>query len=286
MEKRLLKHLENLLPAGIRSVRALSGGDISSVYALEAGSGKFLAKIHQGRQGYAMLQAEKRGLEVIAATGTVRVPRVFECGQWERDAFLLMEFIETKRPDPESLAQLGRQLAELHRITHPNFGFEADNFIGSLPQSNRQHSDWTAFYVQERLLPQFGMAQAKGLLDKRNVPDTTRMEEVCAALFQHVRPSLLHGDLWGGNYLIAASGEPCLIDPAVYYGHSEADLAMSRLFGGFGPAFYEAYYQIHPPKPGTAEREDLYQLYYLLVHLNLFGASYYDAVIRILRKYF
>ena len=142
------------------------------------------------------------------------------------------------------------------------------------------------FYIDERLLPQFDLAQSKGLLRSNEIPDKEIMKGNLNDLIKVVKPSLLHGDLWGGNFLIGKDGTPYLIDPAVYYGHHEVDIAMSKLFGGFGSAFYSAYYEVFPESSRINDRIEIYQLYYLLVHLNIFGSSYYGSVKQILNKYF
>ena len=159
-----------------------------------------------------------------------------------------------------------------------------DNFIGSLPQQNSHYDAWTDFYIANRLLPQFVLAVDTGRLGASDFPSEDKLHTVLSELFEGIRPSLLHGDLWGGNYLISSDGIPYLIDPAVYDGHSEVDLAMSRLFGGFGSRFYAAYHEVIPSQKGSEERNAVYQLYYLLVHLNLFGASYYPSVMQILKR--
>jgi fructosamine-3-kinase len=197
----------------------------------------------------------------------------------------LLKFIETKRTTADQFAVLGQQLAALHKTTNDTFGWPRDNFIGRLPQRNFQNVDWTTFYLESRLIPQLKMSQNHGLFDSSDIPEDSRMVEVCEELFSGVTPSLLHGDLWSGNYLISTDGTPYLIDPAVYYGHSEVDLAMSLLFGGFGESFYAAYHEIIPATPGMDERIGIYQLYYLLVHLNLFGAPYYERVKQGLRRF-
>lgn len=236
---------------------------------------------------FEMFQAEKSGLEAIAKTKTIATPKVLLCEPLEKGGLLMMEYIEPKRASTKEMELLGHQLAHLHKnSTAEKFGWETDNFIGSLPQSNERHSDWSAFYVHERLLPQLKMSFDAGRLQALEIPSEERLLKTCAELFLETKPSLLHGDLWGGNYLISKNGVPYLIDPAVYFGHHEVDSAMTLLFGGFGTSFYKAYAEHFPQIEGEKERIDIYQLYYLLVHLNLFGGSYYGQVKSILDKYF
>jgi protein-ribulosamine 3-kinase len=189
------------------------------------------------------------------------------------------------------MEMLGRQFAELHRYRGKKFGFFEDNLLGDSPQSNKPSKEgsqnWAVFYAENRLEFQTNLAVKKGYA----TPELTNLMENLIKKFSDLisgteeEPSLLHGDLWSGNYLIDGRGIPWLIDPAVYYGHREADMAMTSLFGGFSNAFYSAYKSAYPIAPGYAEREPLYQLYHLLNHLNLFGTGYYDQVISILRRY-
>ena len=197
-----------------------------------------------------------------------------------------MDYVNNKRPEPSDYSRLGMELARLHLGEQKDFGFTSDNFIGSLPQSNKIHTDWVEFYLEERLYPQLQLALRTNLLSKKEVPTKERGIDVFSRFLNDVSPSLLHGDLWGGNYLISTEGVPYLIDPAVYRGHFMIDIAMSKLFGSFGDEFYNAYHEIIPKPEYYNEQIDLYQLYFLLVHLNLFGRGYYSSVSEILNRYF
>ena len=234
-----------------------------------------------------MYLAETSGLEALSKINAIAVPKVLGYGKLTIGGFILMEYIEPKRAEKEDMELFGHQLGALHsNATTVPFGWEADNFIGSLQQSNRRHSRWSEFYVAERLLPQIRLARGTKRLSNEEIPSESILLKTCEGLFPEIDPSLLHGDLWSGNYLIAQNGIPYLIDPAIYFGHHEVDLAMTRLFGGFDSIFYNAYSEHFPKVGGEKERIDIYQLYYLLVHLNLFGSSYKSSVIRILRHYF
>lgn len=287
MDKHLKDHIEYLLGVTIEDVTSVSGGDISQAYLLETESERFFCKVNRGAQSYVMFSAEKKGLETISETNTMAVPKVLLSEPLKKGGILLMEYIEPKRASPEEMSRFGHQLAALHQ--HPaknNFGQETDNFIGNLPQSNHKHSDWSEFYVAERLLPQLKLANDGNRLQNDEIPTEERILKICRDLFPEVKPALLHGDLWSGNYLISKEGMPYLIDPATYYGHHEIDIAMTRLFGGFSTEFYDAYAEHFPKIGGEEARNDIYQLYYLLVHLNLFGGSYYGSVNSILNRYF
>lgn len=233
-----------------------------------------------------MYQAERMGLETLGESGMLNTPKVLDCFYEPTGAYLIMEFIVSKVPEKMDMVRFGHALAELHRSAAVNyFGFETDNFIGSLYQRNAKYENWTEFYVRERLVPQLKLARDQTSLIQA-VPTVEKMEKRCAELIGEVTTSLLHGDLWGGNYIISKSGQAYLIDPSVYFGHNEVDLAMSKLFGGFSIDFYNAYNEIIPKHPNQDKLTEIYQLYYLLVHLNLFGISYLSPVQRILKKYF
>lgn len=287
MDKYLKDHIAYLLCVRILKVIPVSGGDISQAYLLETETERFFCKLNFGESAHAMFLAEKTGLEAIAQTKAIAAPKVLLCEALERGGLLLMEYIEPKSPSRHEMEVLGHQLAALHRASNSeSFGWETDNFIGSLPQSNKENKAWPEFYVQERLLPQLKLAKDNRTLDMGEIPSQEALLKICQNLFPVAQPSLLHGDLWSGNYLISQSGTPYLIDPATYFGHHEVDIAMTRLFGGFDAAFYTAYTQNFPDTKGKKERTDIYQLYFLLVHLNLFGKSYYGSVISILNRYF
>ncbi|WP_299556178.1 fructosamine kinase family protein [Seonamhaeicola sp.] len=281
----LKPHLSSLLNETISEVSPVSGGDISQAYRISTTNKAYFLKLNSANK-LNMFQTEAYGLELIAKTNTIKTPKVLAFDSFENSAFLLMEFVESKSASTKNFEILGAQLAALHQCTSENFGLDKDNYIGSLPQSNTTHDNWTDFYIEERLLPQLNLAKTKGLLNSKEVPSTSIMKAVLQPLFQNVKPSLLHGDLWGGNYLISSDGIPYLIDPAVYYGHREVDIAMTKLFGGFSNHFYDAYFDILPPDTNTNQRIEIYQLYYLLVHLNLFGRSYYGSVNNIIQKFF
>lgn len=270
--------LENAFRLKIRKMRPVGGGDIARAYLLDTARGPVFAKLLEKDEGLDMLMAEKEGLIAISQTNTLSVPEVLGCERTESGSCLLLEYIPAAAESRSSSEDLGRGLARMHQVAGPSFGWHQPNYIGRLPQENSETRDWASFYVNRRLVPQYEMARSGRLLSPAEIPDTALMASRVSCFVADVRPSLLHGDLWGGNYLISTHGTPYLIDPATYYGHSEVDLAMSLLFGGFSKAFYAAYFEIVPKQPGFELRVKLYQLYYLLVHLNLFGRSYYSSV--------
>jgi fructosamine-3-kinase len=288
MNADLRLRLEKILSEPIKSTTAVSGGCIADSRKLELSSGKlfFLKMARRGNSG--MFDSEAQGLEELAKASAVRVPEVVA----KDSDFLLLEWIEEGNESTDSsMEQLGFQFTELHRFRGNKFGFNADNFLGDSPQSNTPTSagaeNWATFYAENRL-------QFQAELTEKNGYATPEMRDLLDLLIMKIpellsgteeKPSLLHGDLWCGNYLVDVFGEPWLIDPAVYYGHREADLAMTSLFGGFSKTFYSAYKSAFPLLPDYSEREPLYQLYHLLNHLNLFGKGYYGQVLSILKRY-
>ena len=217
----------------------------------------------------AMLDAEAEGLRALAACGAIVVPHVIDQGTRDGTAFLATSWLDFgSAPRGEAM---GRALARLHRIGQgTRYGWGRDNFIGRTPQVNGWDDDWAAFFLERRLRPQFELAARHGLRDADALLDA-----VPRLLEGHAPPpSLLHGDLWSGNAAMLASGEPAIFDPAVYIGDREADIAMTHLFGGFDASFYSAYEDEWPLPEGHEVRRDLYNLYHIVNHLNLFGSSY------------
>lgn len=286
---RFFKQIAQQLNQDIVDVRSLSGGSISSAYRVRTSGGESLfLKVNREPTALAMFTAEKEGLNEMESAATIAVPKVWQVGIFEERAYIMMEHIESKASNAnDDYIKLGQQLAHMHQHRQSRFGFSANNFIGSLPQSNKQHDNWVSFYWHERIAPQLAMAHRKNLLHaKELITEEKGIATINDIVGNEVKPSLLHGDLWGGNYLIHANGTPFLIDPAVYYGHSMVDIAMSKLFGGFVASFYSAYHDVIPKPSNYQQQIELYQLYFLLVHLNLFGASYYGRVKELLDRYF
>jgi fructosamine-3-kinase len=222
-----------------------------------------------------MFEAEASGLKEIAATSTVRVPLPI-CAESDRErAWLVLQYLPLASGGPRAMAALGVRLAAMHRITHERFGWARDNTIGATPQVNARLGDWGEFWTQSRLGYQLDLAARNGHRGELQRKGALLLERVPNMFVGH-RPaaSLLHGDLWGGNAAATSGNEPVVFDPAVYYGDREVDLAMTTLFGGFPAEFYSAYESVWPLGAGYRERRDLYNLYHVLNHLNLFGGDY------------
>lgn len=274
----------------ISAVRPVSGGDINSAFLMLLSDGARIFLKENRKENIGFFRSEAAGLDAIRKTGAIRVPEVLEAGIQGGGAYLLMEYLDAAPKKRDFWERFGRQLAEMHKADTSEwtkgglYGFTEDNYIGSGRQINRTMPRWVDFFRECRLEVQFKRAYdyfdsssrkaMQGLLDRLD-----------RYLIEPAFPSLLHGDLWGGNFVTGSDGYACLIDPAVYVGHAEADLAMTELFGGFAPAFYDAYREVNEVLPGYADRREIYNLYHLLNHLNLFGGSYYGAVMRIVNKW-
>ena len=266
----------NSLGVALRSqpTSRVHGGSINECYRWEGNAGALFVKVAPAR-GSAMFEAEAAGLEELARAQAVRVPRVMSVGTSAGKAWLALEWIQSGTPSRATDAVLGEQLARQHRSAQPAFGWSRDNTIGSTPQLNDWDANWVTFFRDRRLRYQLSLAGNNG--------HASRLQHRGEALLDRVgeffsgyqpAPSLLHGDLWGGNRAADERGSPVIFDPAVYYGDREADLAMTRLFGGFASGFYAAYESAWALAAGAAARTDLYNLYHVLNHLNLFGDGY------------
>ena len=283
----------------IDSKRPVYGGDINETYCLTLSDGSAVFMKCNTLKNLSFFEAEAKGLEALWETGTIGVPKVLAIGadKKNRKSFLLMEYLEAAPKIPGYFEVFGRELASLHRADcaryvvaddQPTesalpFGFVLDNYIGASPQINTPKENWLTFFRDCRLLPQIKMADR--YLD-------SRMRKQCGKLLDHLDsylvepefPSLLHGDLWSGNAICGPDGKAWILDPAVYVGHFEAELAMTELFGKYPASFYEAYNEVTPIDSGYEDRKDLYNLYHLFNHLNLFGSSYKGSVQRILDR--
>ena len=274
----------------ITKTESVAGGDINQAYKLMLNDGTTLFLKTNSRAGASFFAAEAIGLSAIAETGAIDVPHVLAYGSKSGDSFLLMEYVHNHRRNARYWETFGQQLAAMHRadtremVSDGCFGFMQNNYIGMRKQINTPYAKWCDFFRDCRLVPQF--QQAKSYFDKN---DLVRIYKLLAHIDDYLlepeAPALLHGDLWSGNFITGNDGWAWLIDPAVYVGHAEVDIAMTELFGGFPANFYAAYNESAPLQPGYKQRRDLYNLYHLLNHLNMFGGSYLGAVKTIIQKY-
>lgn len=277
--------LENRFGAQLADAVPISGGDINAAYRLTLTDGTRIFMKANRTASPAFFQAEADGLAAIRDTGAIGVPAMIAAGSDERYGnFLLLEWIGPAPQKRDFWETFGHSLARMHLADADRFGWKRDNYIGSTPQINALRESWIAFFRDCRLAPQFKRAQHwfDANMRRRVIRLLDHLDDW---LVEPPRPSLLHGDLWSGNFITGTDGQAWLIDPAVYVGHAEADLAMTELFGGFHPRFYAAYQEVNLLQAGYDERRDLYNLYHLLNHLNLFGAGYLSSAERIVRRY-
>lgn len=273
-------------PFRAREVRPVSGGDINQGFRLEDG-GPRRCFVKTNAEGFAaMFQAEAEGLAALAAAHGPRVPAVLGLGCAAGRAYLALEWLDLVPADPSASARLGEALAAMHRSEADAFGWHRGNTIGTTPQPNPRETDWAAFYARHRLGHQLDLLE-RSPAGASLVDPGRRLQEAVPALLAGHRPvpSLVHGDLWGGNAAALADGTPVVFDPAVHYADRECDLAMTELFGGFGTTFKAAYHNTWPLPEGYEQaRRDLYQLYHLLNHCNLFGGGYAASCRRVMER--
>jgi fructosamine-3-kinase len=251
----------------------VAGGCISRAFKLSHQDHHYFIKLNQATQ-IEMFAAEAAGLAEIAQTHTLRTARPLCHGIAKNQAYLVMEYIQLGRPQARGMAQAGLQLAAMHRTRQGQYGWQQDNTIGSTPQPNGPDDDWGRFWKRQRLGFQLQLAANNGYGGRLQDRGQRLLEQTVTLIDHSPIPSLLHGDLWSGNLAYDLDGAPVIHDPAVYYGDREADIAMTELFGGFSPDFYAAYNSAWPLDSGYEVRKELYNLYHILNHLNLFGDSY------------
>ncbi|WP_017652468.1 fructosamine kinase family protein [Fortiea contorta] len=252
--------------------RSVSGGCINQGYAVCDGELTYFVKINQASQ-VAMFEAEALGLEDMLTTASIRVPKPLCWGTAGNSSYIVLEWLEMGRGNTQSWLEMGRKLAAMHKATSSQgFGWKINNTIGSTPQINNWTADWAEFYTKHRLGYQFQLARRRG----GSFPQQEKLLAAIPELWvdHEVQPSLVHGDLWGGNAGCSVSGEPVIFDPATYYGDREVDIAMTELFGGFPAEFYQGYNEVFPLDAGYEDRKTVYNLYHILNHFNLFGGGY------------
>ena len=277
VEEQIKKIVTNNLGrnVSILSVLPVSGGSISSSLKIVTSSGKFFLKWNNNAP-CKMFEVESRGLDLLRKNSPLYIPETIS---YDKN-YLLMEFVEGGEENNHFWEEFGRGLSQIHRKTNSFYGLDHDNFIGNLDQKNNFKNTWSDFFINQRLLPQLVL----GNFSPEFISSFDKLFVKLDSLFPEDPPSLLHGDLWGGNFLVNKF-RPVLIDPAIYFGFREMDIAMSKLFGGFNSRFYSSYNEHSPLSDGWEDRLDLCNLYPLLVHVNLFGGSYYNQVKRVLSRF-
>ncbi|MCC6385258.1 MAG: fructosamine kinase family protein [Bacteroidia bacterium] len=269
----------------VTAVKRVGGGSINDTWQLKTTSGNFFLKLNDAVSYPGMFELESKGLKQLMETEAIEIPAVIGCGIAGNQSYLLLQWIESTKRRSDFYEDFGNRLAALHRISNVQFGLDYDNYIGSLKQQNKWHDTFIEFFIIQRL-----EAMLKPAIDNQRLPVMAhkpfeKLYSVLAEIIPSERPALLHGDLWSGNYMTGSTGSVCVFDPAIYFGHREADLAMTLLFGGFNSAFYEYYHAVFPLEKGWRERTDILNLYPLLVHTRLFGGGYAEQVLQIVRKF-
>lgn len=268
----------------IRFVKPIQGGSINDAYYIQTDDAEFFMKFHENAPKH-FFKCESTGLRIIKETNTIAVPNHFAYSDQPSNAFLLLEWIEGKK-DERTEEQLGQKLAALHRCVGSMHGFPTDTYIGLLKQPNELNANWLEYYRNDRLTSQLEIGKANGMIEGKRLQ---QLENLIKKLDQWIpsftEPSYLHGDLYHGNWIVGPGGEPHLVDPSFLYGDRHFEIAYTELFGGLPERFYESYKEAYPLREDYEDIKPLYQLYYLLAHLNLFGESYGQSVDHILQKY-
>lgn len=285
LPRALQTHISENLSWSVRAFHPASGGCINHGGELVTTEGSYFLKWNDRQRYPHMFEKESRGLTLLKSANCINVPKVIHVGEAANLQFIILSFVKSDRRAKNYWSLLGEQLADLHRNTLTHFGLDHDNYIGSLIQRNALTENWIDFFVQHRLEAQLSLAERSGKITSDIRKRFDALYQRLPGLLPQEMPALLHGDLWSGNVMVNEMGEPTLIDPAVYYGHREAELAFTQLFGGFEEEFYLAYRNAFPLIPGFNSRTDLYNLYPLLVHVNLFGGGYLQQVENILDRF-
>ncbi|MFZ0453873.1 MAG: fructosamine kinase family protein [Ignavibacteriaceae bacterium] len=287
MIQQIKNKLEEKLKVNISSFSSLSGGCISNAFKVKTSDNKnYLLKINESHKGDMFLK-EAHGLVELKKTNAIKVPEVIMTGK----DFILLEFINSSDRSKTFFKDFGIKFSGMHKYHSSTFGFYEDNYIGANAQPNipakDEEENWVKFYFNKRILYQYKLAEKNGYTTKELREGIAKLENKIEEILSgsEESPSLLHGDLWSGNYMVDDNGDACLIDPAVYYGHREADLGMTKLFGGFSSDFYNSYNENYPLPDGYDYRENIYKLYHVLNHLNLFGRGYYTQSISLINYY-
>ena len=286
-EEKIKDRIEEILGSKINSFISLSGGCISDAFKVTIADGSNFFLKYNPSTSNDMFVKEASGLMELAKANAIRIPKVLS---FDED-YILLEYIPTGNRKKNFFEDFGQSFAEMHKFTAESFGFYEDNYIGSNPQQNipegKEKTNWVNFYFNKRILFQFQLAEKLRNSTEELRMGISKLENKIQDIIVDTKdkPSLLHGDLWSGNYMVDENGNAVLIDPAVYYGHREADLGMTKLFGGFSSEFYQAYDETFPLEDGYEYRENIYKLYHVLNHLNLFGGGYYSQALSLIKFY-
>lgn len=288
IQSSIQQKLKELFPSTTNEIHfgSVGGGCINETYRIHFGEHEFFCKINSATKFPQLFEKESHGLKLIAQQNVVKVPEVIDCFETNGQQILLLEWMNEGERTESFWKKFGEQLANLHRVSNEYFGLNEDNYMGSVPQSNRSTGNWIDFFIQQRLQPLIDKCLLqKLLLSKHQSQFETLYKQLPAIFEKEQKPSLLHGDLWSGNFMCNENEEPVLIDTAVYFGHPSIDLGMTGLFGGFRTGFYEAYNYLSPFPSNYKEQWEACNLYPLLIHLLLFGRSYLSQIEGTLNQY-
>ncbi|WP_291077470.1 fructosamine kinase family protein [Empedobacter sp. UBA5528] len=266
-------------------LEAVQGGSINRCYKLKYGKHCFFVKLNSTVSLPDLFEAESKGLNTLQRATSLKIPTVLGAGNVGKEQYLLLEWIEPGKVSFKSFEKLAEGLAEMHSQSADRFGLNYSNYMGALAQYNELKNTWTEFFITQRLLPQLRLANSRGLLMPSLISQFEDLIKLLPNLADERPPSLVHGDFWRGNYIINSDGSAVVIDPAISFSNREVDLAMSKLFGGFDERFYSAYHACFPLDNDWEHRLPLWNLYPLLVHLNLFGASYLPQIKTSLKRF-
>ena len=271
------------LNKNIKEIETIGGGCINQTYKIKTVDDTFFCKINSASKFPHLFEKERNGLELIQSQHIIKTPAVINYSVKNDDQILVMEWIEEGNRNNKFWKTFGEELAALHQIHSEYFGLNEDNFMGSVPQSNFQHGEWFSFFMSQRLQPLVKMC--KQLLPTKLLKQFENLYQRLRQIFNNEKPSLLHGDLWTGNFMCTNESKPVLIDPAVYFGHRSVDMGMTTLFGGFDPLFYESYNYLFPFPANYKEQWMVCNLYPLLIHLFLFWKSYLSQIEQTLKRF-
>jgi len=264
---------------------SIGGGCINNAQRLDTNQGAYFLKWNPSIPED-MFALERKGLELLRSADEVKIPAVYGHGTIDGKRYLLLEYVEGAPRKPDYWQHYGRAMANLHQShTRKNYGLDHDNYIGSLPQENEPMDNWIDFFRDNRLEFQLQLVLQGGLVDGRFAERYRKFYDYLPELLPENPPALLHGDMWSGNVMTGPDGYVCLMDPAVYFGHREIELAFTQMFGGFDRDFYAAYHEAYPLDPGYDERVPIYNIYPHMTHVNLFGTSYLSGVESVLSRY-
>ena len=281
----VLKDIFNDCSLHVQRYEQVSGGDINEAWCLFTSTEKYFLKVNDKHRYPAMFEKEAHGLDMLRQHCSLLIPKVIKAGISGGLQYLLLEWLEKGSSQKNILEKFGEGLAMMHKIPQATFGLNDDNYIGSLGQINTPHNEWHSFYSECRIMPLVKKLFDAGDYSPANIKEANLFCNNLISIFPAEPPALLHGDLWGGNYLIASTGYASIFDPAVYFGHREMDIGMTRLFGGFDPRFYKAYDEAYPLAKGWEKRLVVTQLYPLLVHAVLFGGHYISRSKEIINQF-